>query len=313
MDTTLYQEEENKKKGLIASVIFHAALVLLCILPLLTFPTPPPGQAGVLVSFGEPDVGQDKEEPGPSTIAEGEPVEVEEPSSEPEVETEKEVEEVKEKPKPKDPVKDNTKKVNTDENSKEIALKKKKAKEKKIKDAADKKVKDAAAAKAAKAAKKKADAAKAAAAAKAKKEKEFNDAKSSIGDLFNSNNGQGSGTNSQGTSGTPGNAGNPDGDPDATRLDGLGKGSGDVSGFGNRGFDRPGAITGNFQEIGTVNIKVCVDEDGKVTSATPKLSGSTTQSSKLQRLAIANAKKYKFDKSDSGSQCGTITYKFKLQ
>jgi len=305
----LHQEEENKKKGLIASTIFHAVLVLLCIMPFLTFPTPPPGQAGVLVSFGEPEVGQGEEEPGPATAAEVTPVEVEEPETEPEVETEREVEEVKENPKPKDPVKDNSKKVNTDDNSKEIALKKKRDKEKRIRDAAEKERRD----NEAKAAKAKADAAKAAADAKAKKDKEFNDAKNSIGDLFNNNDGQGSGSGSQGTSGTPGNAGNPDGDPDANRLDGLGKGSGDVSGFGNRGFDRPGAITGNFQEIGTVNIKVCVDESGKVTSATPKLSGSTTQSSKLQRLAIANAKKYKFDKSDAGTQCGTITYRFKLQ
>lgn len=311
MDTTLHQEEENKKKGLIASVIFHAVLVLLCIMPFLTFPTPPPGQAGVLVSFGEPEVGQGEEEPGPATTAEEEPVEVEEPPAEPEVETEREVEE-KPKPKPKDPVKDNSKKVNADDNSKEIALNKKREEDKRIKDAADEKERDDAAKEAARIAKAKADA-KAAADAKAKKEKEFNDAKNSIGDLFNSNNGQGSGSGSQGTSGTSGNAGNPDGDPDADRLEGLGKGSGDVSGFGNRGFDRPGAITGNFQEIGTVNIKVCVDGNGKVVSATPKLSGSTTQSSKLQRLAIANAKKYKFDRSDADTQCGTITYRFKLQ
>ncbi|MFK7807669.1 MAG: hypothetical protein AB8F74_07730 [Saprospiraceae bacterium] len=306
MDTTLHQEEENKKKGLVASIVLHAVLVILCILPLLTFPTPPPGQAGVLVSFGEPDVGQGEEEPGPAQIAEVIPEEVEEPQAEEELD-EREVEEPKEEP--NEPKKKKNKKLNTDDNSKEIALKKKKEKEKRIKDAAEKKKQDAA-----REAKRKADAeAKRKADAEAKKKAEFDKKKNSISDLFNNNDGQGSGSGSQGTSGTSGNAGNPDGDPNSSILDGIGKGNGAVSGFGNRGFQRPGNISGNFQEVGTVNVKVCVDGNGKVLSATPKLSGSTTQSTKLQKLAIANAKKYKFDKSDADTQCGTITYRFQLQ
>lgn len=302
MDTTLHQEEENKKKGLVTSILFHAVLVILCILPLLTFPTPPPGQAGVLVSFGEPEVGQGEEEPGPAKVDEVVPEEVEEPPVEEELD-EREVEE------PKEPKKEESKKLNTDDNSKEIALQKKKDREKKIKEAAEKKKRDAA-----REAKRKADAeAKRKADAEAKKKAEFDKKKNSISDLFNNNDGQGSGSGSQGTSGTSGNAGNPDGDPNSSILEGIGKGNGAVSGFGNRGFQRPGNISGNFQEVGTVNVKVCVNGDGKVVSATPKLSGSTTQSTKLQKLAIANAKKYKFDSSSADTQCGTITYRFQLQ
>ena len=310
LDTNLNQEEENKKKGLIASIIFHFILMILVILPLLTFPDPPPGQAGVLVSFGEPDVGQGEEEPAPAAMAE-EIQPVEEPAAEPEEIVEREVEEPKEEP--QKPKKNDSKKINTDDNSRELALKRKKEKEKKAKESAEKKkARDLAKAKKAKAdaeAKKKAAAAKKKADAEAKRKADAQALKDKIAGSF----GGGTTTGSQGNSATPGNAGNPDGDPNAKRLEGLGKGKGNVSGFGDRGFARPSPISGNFQDIGTVNLKVCVDENGKVISAKPKLSGSTTQNSKLQKLAIANAKKYKFDKSGIDQQCGTITYKFQLQ
>ncbi len=308
MDTALHQEEQNKRRGMITSALVHLILLILILLPLLTFPDPPPGQAGVLVSFGEPNVGQGEEEPAPAKQPE-----VVEPVEEPPVEeelAEREVEEEKPKEKPREkPKRDNTKKVNTDDNSKELALKRKKEKERKAKEAADRKRKAEADA----ARKVKEAEARRKAEAEARKKAEYDKQKSKIGDLFNNSSGQGSGSGSQGNSGTPGNAGNPDGDPDASRLEGLGKGKGDVSGFGDRGFKRPSPISGNFQETGTVNLKVCVDGNGKVISAKPKLSGSTTQSSKLQNLAIANAKKYRFDRSSIDQQCGTITYRFQLQ
>ncbi len=295
MDTVLHQEEENRKKGLITSIIVHIILLILIVLPLLTFPDPPPGQAGILISFGEPNVGQGEEEPAPAKQPE-EVVEVDEPEPPQEEIVEREVaEKPKEKPKKKD-----SKKVNTDDNSKELALKKKREAEKKASDAAEKKRKADVAE-----AKRKAD-------ATAKKKAEKDKIKNEIGDLF-SDDGKGKNSGSQGTSGKPGNAGNPDGDPNAKRLEGLGKGSGDVSGFGNRGFKRPSAIKSSVQEAGTVSLEICVDDNGRVTSAKPKLSGSTTQNPQLQKLAIANAKKYRFDKSGVDKQCGTIVYKFTLQ
>ena len=106
MDTVLYQEEENKKKGFVTSLILHIILVILCILPLFTFPDPPPGQPSVAISFGAPDVGQGEEEPAPSQLADAsednpeaeEPAAVEAPKEEV---VEKEVKEEKKQPEKK--------------------------------------------------------------------------------------------------------------------------------------------------------------------------------------------------------------------
>ncbi len=314
MDTVLHQEEQNRKIGLTVSIVLHAALILLALLNLFTFPTPPPGQPSVAISFGAPDVGQGEEEPAPAQLADAtdveaasEPAEVEEPVDEVE---EKEVEKPKEKPKkekPKKtkPTKEDTKKLTDDSNARKLAA----AKKKKTDAAkAAKKAKADAEAAAAAAKKKKADAAKAAAAAAAKKKE---DAKNKFKDAFSG--GQGTSGNSQGTSGTPGNAGVEDGDPDATVLSGEGSGNGDVEGFGGRGYTPAGPVSGNFQEMGTVSLKVCVDANGNVTSAKQTLKGTTTPNQKLIKLAIKNAKKYKFSKSDIENQCGKIIYRFKLQ
>ncbi len=315
MDTVLHQEEQNRKIGLTVSIVLHAALMLFALLNLFTFPTPPPGQPSVAISFGAPDVGQGEEEPAPAQLADA--TETEEAAAEP-AEVEEPVEEVKEKevktkPKPKKtkpketkPSKVDTKKITDESNTRKIAA----AKKKKAAEAAAAKKKaqeEAAAAEAAAAAAaKKAKADAAAAKAKAKE-----DAKNKFKDAFSG--GQGSSGNSQGNSGTSGNAGNPTGDPDATVLSGEGTGNGDVEGFGGRGYTPGGPVQGNFQETGKIRLKVCVDSNGKVISTKQTQKGSTSFSSKLKKLAIANAKKYRFEKSDEDSQCGYITYIFKLQ
>jgi len=317
MDTVLHQEEQNRKIGLTVSIVLHSALILLALLNLFTFPTPPPGQPSVAISFGAPDVGQGEEEPAPAQLADAtdvqepaeQPAEVEEPVEEvveKEVKTKPKERPKKERPKKTKP-KDNTKKITSESDARKIAAEKKK---KAAAAAAAKKAQEeAAAAAAAKAAKKaKADAAAAAAAAAAKAKE---DAKNKFKDVFNG--GGGTSGSSQGTSGTPGNAGVEDGDPDATVLSGEGSGNGDVSGFGGRGYTPAGPVSGNFQEMGTVSLKVCVDANGKVTSAKQTLKGTTTPNQRLIKLAIKNAKKYKFSKSDIENQCGKIIYRFKLQ
>ncbi|NRB50648.1 MAG: energy transducer TonB, partial [Saprospiraceae bacterium] len=54
-------EEKNKKRGMTISVVAHVGLILLALLPLLTFPDPPPGQEGILVNLGLPDQGEGDE------------------------------------------------------------------------------------------------------------------------------------------------------------------------------------------------------------------------------------------------------------
>ena len=99
LDTQLTQEDEqNKKRGMIISIAIHVLLLTLALLPLLTFPDPPPGQEGILVNLGLPDQGQGVENAGPvesSEVQEETPQEEAAPpeasAAEPEPEPEREV------------------------------------------------------------------------------------------------------------------------------------------------------------------------------------------------------------------------------
>ncbi len=317
-------EEKNKRIGMAVSTVFHVLFFLFLFLSLVTYPDPPPGPAGVLVSFGEPNVGEGDEAP---LAAAETPDEVEE-----EVEEEPaEPEEVKPKPtsKPKKTkVSQSTKstEVLTDAKSKELAIKKEKDRKKKAAEEAKKKKEQVAKDKAqeeadakereeqrkieaAAEAKRKAAAAKKAAADAAQKKKEA-DAKAlkdQIGSAF------GSGS-SQGNSGTPGDAGTPDGDPDGKALDGISTGSGEIGGglSGRKVLTKP-VIRDSSQKTGDVVVKVCVGSNGRVVSAKFTQGGSTTSNSKLVATAIAGAKKYKFSTGDIERQCGTIKIKFRVK
>ncbi|MBT8219542.1 MAG: hypothetical protein KJP00_06950, partial [Bacteroidia bacterium] len=110
-----------------------------------------------------------------------------------------------------------------------------------------------------------------------------------------------------------GNQGNTDGDPDSDKLSGISSGSGTIGGgLENRGGAGP-KIEDQSQEQGKVVIKICIDSSGRVVSANYTQGGSTTTNRTLINLAIANAKKYRFDSSSLDRQCGTIAYNFKVQ
>ncbi len=68
----------------------------------------------------------------------------------------------------------------------------------------------------------------------------------------------------------------------------------------------------NSQSEGRVVVDILVDEKGKVTSASLRPVGSTTNDSRLVNAAITAAKKARFSSSDSFNQSGTITYIFKM-
>ena len=293
MDYLMHRkEEQNRRKGMITSVIIHTLLLAILILPLLTYPDPPPGQEGILVNLGG-DFGQ-----GDENAPEGEPEaaveEVTPPTPEPQPEPEpvkqpqKEV--VKEKPVTKPTP---TKEVVKTEDPNAVALRKQKEEEARVKAQQEAEAK----AKADAEAKAKADAE---AKAKALKDK--------LGGAFGG--GEGSG---KGNTGQPGNQGDKNGDPNAKNLEGISTGAGQVGGgLGNRGVVSSPRIQDNSQKTGVVVIKVCVDANGNVTTADFTLSGSTTQDSQLRDLAIRNARSWKFAKGDDG-QCGTIRYEFKVQ
>ncbi len=303
---------------------FGIAFLLLFFWNLLTYQDPKPPESGILVSFGQPNIGQGEEVSAPPPPAPAEE-EVEETPAEPEV-SEPEPVEVKpepvvEKPDPTPPPKTPTVKedVVKDERSKAIALKKKQELEKKREQERQKRAeeleakrkKDAEAAKKAKAeadrkAKAKAEADRKAAAAAAK-QAEADKLKGEIGGLF------GQTGDGKGNTGTSGNQGDPNGDPNANNLEGISTGSGMVGGgLGNRGGAGP-KITDKSQATGKIVVKVCVDGNGRVLTAKFTQSGSTSSDARLKQIAIANAKRWKFKSGELDKQCGTITYDFKVK
>lgn len=303
MDIVGRYEEKNRKKGMVMSTLIHIVLILLAILPFLTYPDPPPGQEGILVNLGLPDQGEGDNNAGPSEpTAPSEDVE-EEVEEEPEVQPEP----TPVKPEPKvDPEPVKQKDVIKTEDPEAIALKKEKEKQKKIeeerkKQEAEKKRQEEAKKKAAEDAKRKK------AEEDARKKAEADALKNKIGGLFGDGDGKGK-------TGNPGNQGDPNGDPNSNILIGKSTGSGTVGGgLGNRGVEGRPKITDQTQKAGRIVIEVCVDSNGNVLSADYTQRGSTTTDSALRDVAIRNAKKWKFSKGDVDKQCGTITYDFKLQ
>ncbi|MCB0600580.1 MAG: hypothetical protein KDC28_05110 [Saprospiraceae bacterium] len=287
----LANEEKNRRKALVTSTIVNAILILLLILPLMSIQVPPPGQPGLLVSLGLPNVGQGDDKPDMQNEKK------EPPKPEPPKQTAPPVES---KPEPA-----KQEKILTSEDPESIALKKKQKEEA---DAKKKQQQEEARKKQAEEdAKRKADAE---AARKAqeeadRKQQEYDDASKQYGDLFGSGKGK---TN------TSGNQGDPNGDPNAKNLEGISTGSGTVGGgLGDRGVLYEPVINDNSQKTGRVVVKVCVDTDGHVVSADYTQKGSTTTDATLRDLAIQSAKKFRFTKSSIDKQCGTITIDFKLK
>ena len=306
-----HEEQENKKKGAIASTLIHIGILILAILPLLTFPDPPPGQAGVLVAFGDIESGVNEEPAGPTDVEETEeietdPVEAEDPKPEPPKEEPTKPEKKKE---PETPKKD----VLTDKNSKELELKKKKEKEAQKKIEEQKKKERDAKRKADAEAKRKADEAKKKAAAEAKKKADEEARKKAEAEKWKNIGAQAGSGGGKGDGGKPGDQGKNDGDPDGSALDGISTGSGDIGGGlkGRKVTQRP-KITDNSQKVGDVMVKVCVNASGKVISAKYTQGGSTTTDPGLISKAISGAKGYKFEVGDIDEQCGTIKIKFRF-
>jgi TonB family protein len=289
LDTQLTQEDEqNKKRGMIISIAIHVLLLTLALLPLLTFPDPPPGQEGILVNLGLPDQGQGVENAGPvesSEVQEETPQEEAAPpeasAAEPEPEPEREV-------------------VTSDES--DVQVRKQEEKERKERLEQERREREAR-----EKAEAEAEAKRKAEEARRKRDAEAADLKNEIGGLFGDGDGKGN-------TGTSGNQGDPDGDPSADALEGVSTGSGRVGdGLGERGVARTDTPEDNSQDQGVVVVRVCVNRAGDVISAEYTQRGSTTTSSRLKNLAVKSAKRWKFKAGNVDKQCGTITYNFKAQ
>ena len=300
--------KDKRKARIYTGIIMLIFFIIVVFLPLFSYQNPPPGQEGVLVSFGQINQGQKSEAP-----TESKPSKSEETKPAP-----KKQEKVNPKPKKKPkatPKKTKPKKVKPQVDQKviearnaEIALAKEKAEEeakeraRKAEEVAERLAKAEAAA-----AKRQAEAdAKALAEAQAAKDAE--DLKNSLANSFKRGNGTGIGDG-----GNPGNQGNPDGDPDAEVLKGISTGAGVIGGgLSGRGGKGPG-ISDNSNKTGVVVIYLCIDAKGNVKSAKYTLKGSTTSDPQLQKLALDNAKKWNFNAGATDETCGTITYDFKVK
>lgn len=311
MDTALNQENNIKSHriGKRAATIGGVTLLILLLIPIFFYQDPPPGQPGILVNLGLPDQGQGDEN---AQAATAQPSEPEPPTpSEPEVtpptpEPQPEPEPARSEPQPEPDV------IKTEDPS-AVALREAKEKAAKAKADADRKAKEAKAAadrKAREEADRKAQEAAQAAAKAAADKKARDDAanatKDQIGGLFGSGSGKGN-------TGTAGNQGDPNGDPNSDRVNGISTGNGNVSGLGGRNIVNAPPVTGRTQDAGRVVVRICVDSNGKVTSAKYTVSGSRGATPTLISLAETNALKYKFSSGTLDSQCGQITYNFTVQ
>jgi hypothetical protein len=161
--------------------------------------------------------------------------------------------------------------------------------------------------------------------AERQKQEAINKKKSGIGDLFKKPGSAGGTGTGSGNSGKPGNGGRPDGDPNEKNLEGnggsgggsgggigTGVGRGAGKGFGGRPIKSGAPISKDYNEKGTIVVKVCVDASGEVTSATVSNMGTTSSSTKLRSIAVQNAKTLRFAAGDS-DQCGTVDYNFNVK
>lgn len=292
MEIVSQQEQRNKRYGMITSVVMHTLILIIGILPFFTYPDPPPGQEGILVNLGLPDQGQGDENAAPA-----------ESSQEREAETEPEIEPepVKEKPveKPQKTEPTPQKEVIKTEDPDAIALREQK---KRTQAEQDRKQREE-------------DARKKADADAKKKDADEEARKKAEADKFKEGLGLGGLGKGKGNTGKPGNQGDPNGDPNAKNLEGVSSGKGNVGGgLDARGILARGpGVTDNSQSVGNAVIRVCIDRDGKVTSAEFTQKGSSISDGGLKNKAIADARQWKFGKGNVDTQCGTVTYRFQVQ
>lgn len=313
------EEEQHRKRGLKLSIILHLFLLIILVFPFISA-LPPVGQEGIIINFGHTDTGQGEEQPltedaTPNASSEPSPSEPIADASTASNNPTPPTPQRRETPKPvaqKEVVTDanaDTPSVKKeDKKAKEDAAKKAQAEaEKRKKDEAERK--EAAKKKAEAEAKKKAEAeAKRKAEETARKEKE---AKEKFGFPGQNN------SSSQGENGDTGNQGTSDGDPNSENLDtrqsGKGQAGEGIDLAGRSVVNRP-TVDENSNEAGTVRVKICVDNEGRVTSAKSTAQGSTITNTDIIELAESKAKEFQFSKNTARrEQCGSILFTFTVE
>jgi len=323
---------KEHKEGIIVTIIFHVALLIILLISYLSVPLPLPEERGVLIDFGYSEDGMGLTEPTPKDVA-YEPGKTQESVPSPPVQ--QKVKPVAQKIPPAKPVAKNEDFVTQDfEKTAALEAAKKKADEKKIKDSLQQ-VENVRNAEAKRIAEIKRQDSLRKVAEQAKIDQINSRAKNVFGGSSGSGagvgvSGQGSGSgvsgqgtdpNSSGHGATykPGNQGSPDGVAGGG-LNGGGSGTGSGKGTGvsyklagrnAKSLPKP-AYPGNEEAV--VVVEVTVDKAGKVTKAVPGAKGSTSLNTGLMEAAKKAALQTRFDENQEAPelQTGLITYRFVL-
>jgi TonB family protein len=300
--TEYFQEH---KTGLLGTVAFHVVILVLLLLFGFFTPLPLPGEEGILVNFGDSEMGLGDIEPAPA-VAQEEPTVLEK--------KEASVQEIV--PAVTQPPKAAKEEIMTQDYEKTAAIEaaKKKREEDRLKQMELERARQA-----------ELERQRIAAEAKRKQEEENrriaeieNRTKGAFGKPNTSTGGTGSGTGtSQGVNYPGGNQGVPTGDPNSDTYGDGGKGSG-TSGTGISyslaGRTATSTPKPNYpgREDGVVVVKITVDNNGRVTVAEPGQRGSTTMNPQLLDAAKRAALQARFnvDQNAPAFQTGTITYRF---
>lgn len=265
------------KKGIIGTLLFHGFVALILVFFKFSTPLPLPGEEGILINFGDEEMGsgpvepatnpvQSRQQPQPQVEETNEAVE----STSPDEAITQDYEEAPEM------------KANDAEEPQEEEKEVEKPVEKK-----EKEVKE-----------------------EPKPERKVNEMALYKGKTDND-------SKSEGETEGEGNQGNPTGSTDSKNHGGGDSSGGSGINFslaGRNPESLPKPVY-NFQAEGKVVVEITVNKYGVVTDAVPGVRGSTTLDANLLNAAKKAALKAKFDRKPDAPafQKGTITYFFKLQ
>ena len=288
-----YNFPSEKGKGIAGTIVFHLALLVLCLILGFSVPPPPESESGIVVNFGTDETGFGLIEPSlPEYLEEITPVAptVTEAATDDEPLLTQDNEEAPE-----------VKKVDPEAEKKRLEeiefqrIRREQLEAERIR-------------------KEQEEIERKRVEAEQKREAEITDRmKKALEDSKNA----GTSSTGEGVAGGAGNQGVPSGDVNSqNRGEGGGTGTSGISyDLGGRGVQRLPLPKYDYQEAGRVVVEVSVDRSGKVIQAVAGIKGSTTLNEDLLKAAKEAAMQAQFQaKPDAPpTQKGTITYNFVLK
>jgi colicin import membrane protein len=292
-DNDLYRFPSEKGKGIAGTIVFHLAVLVLCLVFGFSVPPPPETEMGIVVNFGTDETGLGLIEPSspafqeeaspphatePEIVTDEEPVLTQDNEEAPEV---KKVDPVAEKKRQEQLEAERIRREELE--AERIRKEQEEAERKRIE-------------------------------AEQQRQSDIMDRTRKA--LEGSKN-AGTSSTSEGVAGGEGNQGVPSGDLNSqNRGEGGGTGNSGISyDLGGRGFQKLPLPKYDYQEEGKVVVEVSVDRSGKVIQAIPGIKGSSTLDEYLLKVAKEAALQAQFDSKPDAPlvQKGTITYNFVLK